>query len=316
MKAPINVLYIAGSGRSGSTLLDRVLGQAPEMTSLGEMRYLWSFGLLDNNLCECGSPFRQCPFWSDVVRASLGAPERDELERASRIARRLDRTPAIPRLLGWLPRASRRPAAEVEAHVEALARVYRAISERAGTPWLVDSSKAPAYGFLIARIPGIHLHVLHLVRDSRAVCHSWQRKRRRPEVTAGTVYMPQRPALVTALRWDYGNLLDEALGRVADGYQRLRYEDFVASPVQSVNRIRAALGLPGDATGGFLTDRAVDMSPSHTVAGNPGRFATGMIRFRLDDGWRSELSSAKFALVTLVTLPQLLYYGYGLSRRT
>jgi len=315
MKAPINVLYIAGSGRSGSTLLDRVLGQAPEMTSLGEMRYLWSFGLLDNNLCECGHPFRQCPFWSEVTRAALGSPDRGDLERTSRISRRLDRTPAIPRVLGWLPRAPGQPRAEIEAHVETLARVYRAVSERAGTPWLVDSSKAPAYGFLIARIPGIRLHVLHLVRDSRAVCHSWQRKRRRPEVTAGTVYMPQRAALATAVRWDYGNLLDQALGRAADGYLRLRYEDFVASPVQSVNRIRVALGLPGDATDGFLTDRAVDMSPSHTLAGNPSRFATGVIRFRLDDVWRSELSSARFALVTLVTLPQLLYYGYRLSRR-
>src|SRR5262245_4291728 len=160
------------------------------------MRFLWTFGLLDNNLCECGRPFRECPFWSGVIRDALGATDRDRMEGLSRTARTLDRTPAIPRVVGWLPTAGGRRA-RMEAHVQTLSRVYRSASERAGTPWLVDSSKAPAYGFLIARIPGIRLHVLHLIRDSRAVAHSWQRTRRRPEVTTGTVYMPRRPAPLT-----------------------------------------------------------------------------------------------------------------------
>ena len=56
------------------------------------------------------------------------------------------------------------------------------------------------------------------------------------------------------------------------------------------------------------------MPRSHTWAGNPNRVGCGVIEFGLDDGWRDELSSGKHAWVTLVTLPQLLYYGYRVSR--
>jgi hypothetical protein len=314
MPAPINVLYIAGSGRSGSTLLDRVLGQAPEMTSLGEMRYLWSFGLIDDNLCECGRRFGKCPFWSDVVAASLGSPTEERREEWARIAGVLDRAPAIPWVRGWAPASAGRRA-QIQDHVHRLDRLYRAAADRASTAWLVDSSKAPAYGFLIARIPGIRLHVVHLVRDSRAVANSWQRKRLRPEITSGKVYMPRRPTILTALRWNYSNLLDQALGRVADGYLRLNYEEFVRSPRESIRHIREAVGLAPEGPGASLTDRSVQMSASHTLAGNPNRFDRGEIRFKLDDAWRTELSPGRFTMVTLATLPQLLYYGYRLSRR-
>jgi hypothetical protein len=310
MTAPIDVLYIAGSGRSGSTLLDRVLGQSPELTSLGEMRYLWTFGLTDNNLCECGEPFRDCAFWQRVLRESLGDLDPVKIERLKRIANRLDWVPSIPRVIGWVPGGRW----ERDELVDTLSRVYRAISGAAGTPWLVDSSKAPSYGFLISRSAEIRLHVLHLIRDPRAVANSWQRKRRRPEITSGTVYMPRRFTLLTALRWNYGNLLDQALGRRAAGYTRLRYEDFVSAPVDSVARIRDAIGLD-PASSDSVSDDAVNMKRSHTLAGNPNRFQTGVIRFKLDDGWRAELAPGAFGLVTAVTLPLLRFYGYRASRR-
>ena len=46
--ARVRVLYIGGWGRSGSTLLDRVLGQVPGVVSLGEVRELWQRGWAEN----------------------------------------------------------------------------------------------------------------------------------------------------------------------------------------------------------------------------------------------------------------------------
>ena len=42
----VRVLYIAGSGRSGSTILDRTLGQVDGFFSAGELCNLWGRGLL------------------------------------------------------------------------------------------------------------------------------------------------------------------------------------------------------------------------------------------------------------------------------
>src|SRR6266542_1121845 len=42
---PPTVLFIGGYSRSGSTLLDLLLGQLPGFFSSGELAYIWSHGL-------------------------------------------------------------------------------------------------------------------------------------------------------------------------------------------------------------------------------------------------------------------------------
>jgi hypothetical protein len=54
----------------------------------------------------------------------------------------------------------------------------------------------------------------------------------------------------------------------------------------------------------------VHLGPSHGVAGSRTRFTTGRIELELDDAWRSTLPRAARRVVTAVTLPQLVGYGY------
>ena len=54
---PLRVVYIAGAGRSGSTLFARILGQAAGFCYVGEMKYFWENGSVKNELCTCGSAF-------------------------------------------------------------------------------------------------------------------------------------------------------------------------------------------------------------------------------------------------------------------
>src|SRR5580692_3233646 len=71
------VLYIAGTGRSGSTLLASLLGEVDGVFSAGEVRYLWQRGLAESRLCGCGVPVRECLIWSRVLAESghLDSPE-------------------------------------------------------------------------------------------------------------------------------------------------------------------------------------------------------------------------------------------------
>ena len=64
----LNVVCIAGVGRSGSTLLDRILGSLPGAVSLNELRPLWRNGFINNRPCACGASFNDCEFWSEVRR--------------------------------------------------------------------------------------------------------------------------------------------------------------------------------------------------------------------------------------------------------
>jgi hypothetical protein len=310
--APIRVVYIAGNGRSGSTLLDRTLGQLPGAISLGEMRFLFEFGLVHDNLCECGVAFRGCPFWSDVTRAALGVVDEARARELARQSRRLLWTPALPRLLGWF--GSEAFWRLRDEHADAAGRLYRAIAERSGATWLIDSSKLTSYALLLARIPGIELHVVHLVRDSRAVAFSWQRLRLKPEVTARRAYMPVRPPLLTALRWNGHNLLACLLARAAKSHVRVRYEDLVRAPRGTVEKVAASVGIERPDLS-FVSDGAIHFRRGHSVAGNPSRFQSGTVSLRLDEEWRRSMRRTHRGLVTLLTLPQMLAYGYHRGER-
>ena len=73
---PTTVLYIAGTGRSGSTVLANLLGEVDGFFAAGEVRFLWQRGLVENRLCGCGAPVSECAVWREVfeVAARRGAP--------------------------------------------------------------------------------------------------------------------------------------------------------------------------------------------------------------------------------------------------
>ena len=62
----VRVLFLGGLGRSGTTLLERLLGQLPGVSPLGEVVHLWQRDLVDDERCGCGDRFSACGFWQKV----------------------------------------------------------------------------------------------------------------------------------------------------------------------------------------------------------------------------------------------------------
>ena len=73
------VIFLAGSTRSGSTVLECELAAAVGGVGVGEVRYAWQRGIADDNLCSCGARFSDCVFWSHVSR--LVSPRRQDVVR-------------------------------------------------------------------------------------------------------------------------------------------------------------------------------------------------------------------------------------------
>jgi hypothetical protein len=80
-------------------------------------------------------------------------------------------------------------AARLGRMAEILRSLYSAIAQVSGGV-IVDSSKTPSYLFLLQRVEGIDLRLLHLVRDSRGVAYSTLKRIRRPETQAREAFMP------------------------------------------------------------------------------------------------------------------------------
>ena len=64
---PIKILYIAGEGRSGSTILGTILGEIDSFFFIGEAVEIWRYFLLEHKLCACGVPAKECPVWNKIL---------------------------------------------------------------------------------------------------------------------------------------------------------------------------------------------------------------------------------------------------------
>jgi hypothetical protein len=143
------------------------------------------------------------------------------------------------------------------------------------------------------------------------VAYSWQKLVMRPDRDGRALarFSPGR----TSVEWLTYNAMLEAVR--AFGVPRLlvRYEDFIAAPAETTVRILRFSGL--DVTTEdlpFVTDRTVDLARDHSLAGNPMRFRHGVEELSLDREWKDAMRPRTRALVTTITAPGLLRYGYGL----
>jgi hypothetical protein len=301
----VKVLYIVGGWRSGSTLIDNLLGQVDGFFSVGEIYYMWDDNLIGNRLCGCGNPFRECEVWRGIMDEAYGGMELVDANEMVRLRKSGARTRHIPLLM--MPQGESLFKSRLGSYLDNLERLYQGISSSTGSSVVVDSSKLVLYGYLLGMLPSIDLYVVHLVRDSRAVTYSWMRSKFQPDID---IFMPRYSPAYSALLWNATNLAVESLWRDSpERYMRLRYEDFIARPKGSVAHMLELVGesnpeLP------FVDDHRVDLGVNHTVSGNPGRFKTGVIELRPDEEWRAKIKRPHRKIVTALTFPLLLKYGY------
>jgi hypothetical protein len=305
---PVKVLYVAGLGRSGSTILANALGQVEGFFSGGELNFIWKHTLIENRLCGCGRPARECPFWAPVFEEEFGGQSETLAREMMRLQYSGARTRHIPMMLTEGGRQKIR--GRLGEFLGNTGRLYQAIQSVSGSRVIVDTSKEPAYGYALGMVPGIDLRVLHLVRDPRAAAYSWAKKKRQPDSTERE-FMHRKTPAQSAVLWDAWNTAIEALWRQMPArYLRLRYEDFVTDPRRSFEEILELAG-EEDAALPLVGERDVRLGISHTVSGNPNRFDTGTVELRQDRAWQKQMKPRDRALVTALTLPLLTRYHYS-----
>lgn len=304
----LDVLYVGGFGRSGSTLLAYLLGQLEGYVIAGELKFIWRKGVKENELCGCGEPFADCPFWRDVGQAAFGGWDAIDIDEVLDIQAHVTSGRSVSALLAG---ASAGPP--FARYADLIERLYGAILEVSGGRIVVDTSKTPVEALILARVPGLKCRAVHLVRDGRGVAFSWAKRGvRRPEIVGEEAVMLDYRPLYIAPRWVYGNLFFELL-KTRVPTARLRYEDLVRAPQEYVEDALRRAGAPSDPAGlAALGSGRVTLGTLHTIGGNPMRFGAGETAVRADEAWRSEMAPGSRRSVTAVTWPLLLLYGYSL----
>lgn len=317
---PLKLLSVVGAGRSGTTILAGILGEVPGFSSAGELRWLWERGVVDSRPCGCGQPPTDCEVWAPVIDESVkglppgGGPGRDDGAVAGLISAQHEvaHWKNLPRALGLLDgRPGAWEALDVVRH--AMSSAAKAFAEATHARVVVDTSKRPIDAAVLAGGAGIDPYVLHIVRDPRAVVHSWRRSKSF-DAAGTTRSIGTRRLLPTVRRWIWSCLSAEALRRHVppSKWLSIRYEDLATRPRQVTEAILEFLGESGPAP--FVDEHTVTLHDNHIVAGNPSRFTVGKVAIRPDDAWRRDMPERDQRLVFALTYPLLRRYGYARTR--
>ncbi|MGH8958614.1 MAG: sulfotransferase [Acidimicrobiia bacterium] len=310
----IPILFVAGTGRTGSTLVGNLLATTPGVLSIGEVRHIWTRGVVENWACGCGQRFADCPFWTAVLREAFGGAQHLDLPSLLASERRLLRFRAGRRVL----RSVRRPTRlqqEFAYYLATLERLYGVIAAVSGAEAIVDTSKTPSYAALLSLLDVADLRILHLIRDPRAAAYSWLNPKPSPD-RRGAGEMDRINPAKSALLWSWWNAIAEGLAaaRPEVPVTRVRYEALSRDPETTLRTIRRQL-LPELAEKSMAVTGHIGRLPiSHTLSGNPDRMQSGSVEIRLDERWRKGLALRHQVQVLAIAGPGMLRYGYWRSQ--
>ena len=303
-------LYVVGSGHSGSTILDILLGNSSQIESVGEL-FAGLNWVRDNQICSCGMAMPDCPYWREIQ--SRVEAEGISWGEACAIAE--------GGLAGlWRVWHTGKADPVMARRAWVTQTLARAITTTAGKPHLLDSSKTPGHGLLLLRhLPEARL--IHLVRDPRQILRSFVwRIRTRSELNPLRRRLAARSVPLFLLRmaagWTVVNLLCDLMARAYPGrVVQVRFEDLCAQPAAELERIGRAFGLDL-ADLADLAHRAMSREPlavGHNIGGNHLRHADA-VRFD-PGGGRRELSLPRWlALMSIVLCgPVMWRHGYRLD---
>jgi SAM-dependent methyltransferase len=306
----VKVLFLAGKGRSGGTLLASLLGQIPGFFNAGELNRLWDSGLEHNRRCGCGLPVQQCETWKPVLAAAdellagTGIPPlataRIDLAQASVV-----RWPRLLRLLRMKPTRKQQWKA-LDRYTTASSAVYHAIAQVTGARVVIDSSRLPFEPIGLGLVPDTDVRMAQVIRDPRAVVYSWKRKRAFTDRDTGED-LPRFGAAFSTTSWLVRNIVVEIIGRRRP-IEIVQYDEMARDPAAVLRQLAAFVGEPaGDLE--FLTSATATLAPTHSVGGNPVRMQSGAIEIKPDEEWRTKIERRDRLVGTLLALPLLHRYG-------
>lgn len=291
-----SVIYIMGCGRSGTTILDMILGNHSGFLNVGELnraRLAW----IGEELCSCGVPMKKCVTWQKVAKIWFANEHHYDVQRIREYQNDIERHSGMWRIV-----FDSYDQHKIQVYYSYWQDIYKILSNSSSANAIVDSSKNVGRVFALLSNSQMDVKVIHLTRDPRGVYYSFQKK---------DVNMPVNNILKVALYWNTVNSLANLIGRRFGEQKilRIRYEDLISKPVKTI-----------DVIAGFLREdlsdvktklrNSVPLDRGHVCAGNRLRTQTLALKLRPDLEWTENLKFHHRLIITVLCFPLMNAYGY------
>lgn len=312
----INLIYIASIGRSGSTLLESMLGAHSQIQTMGEL-HIWPHEIEGGGVrpCSCGEYVEACTFWSEMRRRVDPIAQRGPGVSFFREKHNAGRTLRVGRLKSFNPEYKPDPKeqSEIDAfgenNLEIFQQFLKVMKEQEGQEpeWIVDASKDPYRLLWLIRSGLFNIKVVHMVKNPNAFIYSVTKHL----INESKGFNLHKRLYFTArqsVAWIIQNALFSKIAAnylSSEDYLLLTYEDFATSPHGTFEAVCETIGCEYE-------QRAVDSfreGSIHTIAGNPMRYEKrGIV---LDEKWKSRLPQSSKTLASLLTATVKSRYGYS-----
>jgi len=305
----VKVIYIVGTGRSGSTILEELLATHKDIFNAGELIHTWERGFEKNYLCGCGRLCWDCPIWGDIkkdLEQRLGNGYITQIKNAFKTVNRFRYF--FPLLLKGFRSEKMESLLLIQNF---FLELYLSIQKNTQKTIIVDSSKSPVLLFILSLDHRIDLHIIHIVRDPRGVTYSNLKRKYKKIKPDIEVPMHSSGLVESSILWMVTNFYIEILKFFLKNkrFITVRYEDFALHPARTITNIFLSFGINQDNCANFDEDN-LHLMENHTISGNPVRFNKGRIKIYLDEQWKSNMSFLKKHFVTLSTFPLRWKYKY------
>ncbi|MCI5160759.1 MAG: hypothetical protein D3917_01785 [Candidatus Electrothrix sp. AX5] len=217
------VIYIMGTARSGSTVLEVILGSAQGAFGAGEITAFPQDGFKENKRCSCRKDIKECVVWSQVLR--LLSINRDALRKWATIQRQVDWHRGFIKQIFF--GISDRKIRDYERYN---LKILAAIKETTHCDIIIDSSKYAGRALALHRILRKQVVFICLTRSPSGLMHSFQKSNKdeqypKNKISTLIYYL----VVLVSLRI--------ACNRLGNQVYQLRYEDFVSSPTDTIEKI-------------------------------------------------------------------------------
>jgi Sulfotransferase family len=288
-----SVIYIMGCGRSGSTLLDIIIGNHKGVLSTGELIGAEQ-PFIKNGMCSCGAPIRECAIWKNIYRKHLR-------KHNQYLTNHIERNRFIFKTILNLHNPER-----IQAYNSYVLNFFQILHKSSFAKFIVDSSNSVGRALALLKNVKIDVRVIHLVRDPRGVYYSFQKK---------NVNIRVRGILSFALYWNFVNFL-ATLVRLIHGKKvlRVRYEDLVSAPDQLLDLIGNHLNEDFYDVKKILIKK-IPLQKGHLCLGNRMGWQNQPLILMPDYKWVTALKRRERLIVTALRFPMMVAYGYSTKKR-
>jgi len=290
----MKLLYIISQRRSGSTLIENLLGQHQQVISVGEFRMLHGHylkqgpGSIWDWKCNCGVHIEDCKFWSNYYQLV----NNENLKNETALKYKISFWQWIQVLFGNINSIVKKNNIQGKRISHFTLDVYNNIKKDFPGKQIVDSSKDSLQGYYLTQ-NSEDVIILYLKRQLRATASSKYKRALMKGQTVSLIKM----LILSFLTEIFNNRIVRLISE--ERVFSFSYEEFIKKKELIYRQILTVTNLPEKPIPEFFQPY-----PSHSIGGTPNRFKKSPITY--DDSWKQLYHKHPFANYLGILLEKLL----------